>query len=74
MPFRDLESGELVTAQVPSVFSPFMIDGVVADVGVRHMPPVVLAGDVVISVSPNNSQGGRFDDHRHTALHNVSDI
>jgi hypothetical protein len=47
---------------------------VVADVGVRHMPPVVLAGDVVISVSPNNSQGGRFDDHRHTALHNVSDI
>jgi hypothetical protein len=51
MPFRDRDSGQQVTAQVPFVLSPFMIDGGAASVGVRHMAPGVPAGDVVISAS-----------------------
>jgi uncharacterized circularly permuted ATP-grasp superfamily protein len=51
MPFLDRESGRQVTAQVPFVLSPFMIDGAAASVGVRHMSPDAVARDVVISVS-----------------------
>jgi hypothetical protein len=51
MPFLDQESGRRVTAQVPLVLSPFMIDGVAASVGVRHMCPDTPAGDVVISAN-----------------------
>jgi hypothetical protein len=51
MPFLDRDSGKQVIAQVPYVVSPFMIDGVAADIGVRHMGPDAPAGDVVISVS-----------------------
>jgi hypothetical protein len=51
MPFRDQETGQQVTAQVPFVLSPFMIDGGAASVGVRHAGPGVPAGDVVISAS-----------------------
>ena len=50
MPFRDQDSGQQVTAQVPFVLSPFIIDGAAASVAVRHMGPGVTAGDVVISV------------------------
>jgi hypothetical protein len=50
MPFRDQDSGQQVTAQVPFVLSPFIIDGAAASVAVRHMGPGVPAGDVVISV------------------------
>ena len=48
MPFHDRDSGGQVTAQVPFVLSPFMIDGAAASVAVRHMGPGVPAGDVVI--------------------------
>jgi hypothetical protein len=51
MPFRDHDSGQQVTAQVPFVLSPYMIDGAAASLAVRHMGPDVPAGDVVISVS-----------------------
>jgi hypothetical protein len=51
MPFRDQDSGQQVTAQVPFVLGPFVIDGVAASVAVRHMGPGVPARDVVISVS-----------------------
>jgi hypothetical protein len=39
MPFLDRHAGQLVTAQVPVVLSPFMIDGAAATVLVRHMGP-----------------------------------
>jgi hypothetical protein len=51
MPFRDQDSGQEVTAQVPFVLSPFIIDGAAASVAVRHTGPGVTAGDVVISAS-----------------------
>jgi hypothetical protein len=51
MPFRDHESGLQVTAQVPYVLSPYIIDGAAASLAVRHMGPGVPATDVVISVS-----------------------
>jgi hypothetical protein len=51
MPFHDQESGQRVTAQVPFVLSPFIIDGAAASLAVRHMGPGVAAGDVVISTS-----------------------
>jgi hypothetical protein len=51
MPFRDQVSGQQVTAQVPFVLSPFIIDGAAASLAVRHMGPGVPARDVVISVS-----------------------
>jgi hypothetical protein len=50
MPFRDRETGQQVTAQVPFVLSPFMIDGAAASILVRHMAPGVPAGDVVIGM------------------------
>ncbi|HEY0543092.1 MAG TPA: hypothetical protein VGD53_32355 [Actinoallomurus sp.] len=50
MLFRDQDSGQQVTAQVPFVLSPFMIDGAAASVMVRHMGPGVPAGDVVINM------------------------
>lgn len=50
MPFLDRASGQQVTAQVPFLLSPFVIDGAAADVSVRHMTPDVPAYDVVISV------------------------
>ncbi|WP_214370128.1 hypothetical protein [Pseudonocardia sp. H11422] len=49
MPFRDRDSGQRVTAQVPFVLSPFIIDGAAASLAVRHMSPGVPAEDVVIS-------------------------
>ena len=51
MPFRDHDSGQQVTAQVPYVLSPYIVDGAAASLAVRHMGPGVPAGDVVISVS-----------------------
>jgi hypothetical protein len=51
MPFRDQDSGQQVTAQVPFVLGPFIIDGAAASVAVRHMGPGVPARDVVISAS-----------------------
>jgi hypothetical protein len=51
MPFRDQDSGRQVSAQVPFVLGPYMIDGAAASVAVRHMGPAVPAGDVVISAS-----------------------
>jgi hypothetical protein len=51
MPFRDQNSGRQVSAQVPFVLSPYIIDGAAASVAVRHMGPGVPAGDVVISAS-----------------------
>ncbi|MEN3267019.1 MAG: hypothetical protein V7646_3913 [Pseudonocardia sp.] len=50
MPFRDQDSGQQVTAQVPFVLSPFMIDGAAASVMVRHMGPGAPARDVVINM------------------------
>ena len=50
MPFRDRDSGQQTTAQVPFVLSPFIIDGAAASVSVRHMGPDVSAQDVVINV------------------------
>ena len=49
MPFRDRDSGQQTTAQVPFVLSPFIIGGAAASVSVRHMGPGDFAGDVVIS-------------------------
>ncbi|GAA1252079.1 hypothetical protein GCM10009609_14270 [Pseudonocardia aurantiaca] len=51
MPFRHQDSGQQVTARVPFVLSPFIIDGAAASVAVRHMGPGVPARDVVISAS-----------------------
>lgn len=51
MPFLDRESGRRVAKRVPFVLSPYMIDGAVSDIGVRHTGPDTPAGDVVISVS-----------------------
>jgi hypothetical protein len=51
MPFRDQDSGRQVSAQVPYVLGPYMIDGAAASVAVRHMGPDVPVGDVVISAS-----------------------
>jgi hypothetical protein len=51
MPFRDQDSGQQVTAQVPFVLSPFIIDGAAASVAVRHMGPGIAAWDQVISAS-----------------------
>jgi hypothetical protein len=51
MPFRDRDSGQQVTAQVPFVLSPFIVDGAAASLAVRHMGPGVPARDVVISAS-----------------------
>ena len=49
MPFRDRDSGQQTTAQVPFVLSPFIIDGAAASVSVRHMGPGDSARDVVIN-------------------------
>jgi hypothetical protein len=51
MPFRDQDSGQQITARVPFVLGPYIIDGVAASVAVRHMGPDVPARDVVISTS-----------------------
>jgi hypothetical protein len=51
MPFRDQDSGQQITAQVPYVLGPYVIDGTAASVAVRHMGPGVPARDVVISMS-----------------------
>jgi hypothetical protein len=51
MPFRDQDTGQQVSAQVPFVLSPFIIDGAAASLAVRHMGPGVPTGDVVISAS-----------------------
>ena len=51
MPFHDRESGQRVTAQVPFVLGPYLIDGAAASVAVRHMGPDVASQDVVISAS-----------------------
>jgi hypothetical protein len=48
MPFHEPDSGQQITAQVPFVLSPFMIDGAAAGIYLRHMGPHVPAGDVVI--------------------------
>jgi hypothetical protein len=49
MPFRDRDSGHQVTAPVPFVLSPFIVDGAAASGAVRHMIPGGPAADVVIS-------------------------
>jgi hypothetical protein len=49
MPFHDPDSGQQVTAQVPFVLSPFIIDGAAASVLVRHTGPNVSNQDVVIN-------------------------
>jgi hypothetical protein len=51
MPFHDRDTGQRVTAQVPFVLSPFIIDGAAASVVVRHMGPGVATRDVVIGAS-----------------------
>jgi hypothetical protein len=51
MPFHDRDAGEQLTAQVPFVLSPFLIDGAAASVKVRHMGPGVPTRDVVIGAS-----------------------
>jgi hypothetical protein len=48
MPFLDQDSGQQVTAQVPYVLSPFVIDGAAASVLVRHTTPSAPMRDVVI--------------------------
>jgi hypothetical protein len=48
MPFRDQDSGQQVTAQVPYVLSPFVIDGAAASVLVRRTTPSAPMRDVVI--------------------------
>jgi hypothetical protein len=50
MAFLDRASGQQVSAPVPFLLSPFLIDGAAADVSVRHMTPDVPAHDVVIAV------------------------
>ncbi|WP_433286326.1 hypothetical protein ACQPZQ_30125 [Pseudonocardia sp. CA-142604] len=46
--FHELDSGQQITAEVPFVLSPFMIDGVAGNLYLRHMGPYVAAGDLVI--------------------------
>jgi len=48
MPFRDQCSGQQVTAQVPFVLGPFVIDGAAASVWVRHTTPADPNQNVVI--------------------------
>ncbi|GAA3057988.1 hypothetical protein GCM10010464_23200 [Pseudonocardia yunnanensis] len=48
MPFLDPDSGQQVTAQVPYVLSPFVIDRAAASVLVRHTTPGAPMRDVVI--------------------------
>ena len=48
MPYLDQDSGQQITAQVPFVLSPFVIDGAAASVWVRHLPPGAPNQDVVI--------------------------
>jgi hypothetical protein len=49
MPFRDQDSGQQVTASVPFVLSPFLVDGAAASIHVRHMGPGAPVQDVVIN-------------------------
>ena len=51
MAFLDRDSGQRVTARVPLVLSPFMIDCAAASLAVRHMSPDVSVGNVVISAN-----------------------
>lgn len=51
MPFLDRDTGQQLSAQVPFVLSPFMVDHHAASVGVRHMPPHAPTEDVIIGVS-----------------------
>ena len=48
MPFHDRETGQQITAQVPFVLSPFIIDGAAASIKLRHMGPGAPTRDVVI--------------------------
>jgi hypothetical protein len=48
MQFHERDSGQQITAEVPFVLSPFMIDGVAGSLYLRHMGPYVAAGDLVI--------------------------
>ena len=48
MPFLDQDSGQEITARVPYVLSPFVIDGAAASVLVRHTTPGAPMRDVVI--------------------------
>jgi hypothetical protein len=50
MTFFDQTSGGQHSAEVPFLLSPFMIDGAIADISVRHMTPDVPDHDVVIAV------------------------
>ncbi|HEY4418704.1 MAG TPA: hypothetical protein VGN22_04270, partial [Pseudonocardia sp.] len=56
MPFHDRDSGRRVTAQVPFVLGPYLIDGAAASVAVRHMGPDVPSHDVVIGASRGGYQ------------------
>jgi len=56
MPFYDRDTGGQVTAQVPFVLGPYLIDGAAASVAVRHMGPDVPSRDVVISASRGGYQ------------------
>jgi hypothetical protein len=56
MPFHDRDSGRQVTAQVPFVLGPYLIDGAPASVAVRHMGPDVPSQDVVIGASRGGYQ------------------
>jgi len=56
MPFHDRDSGRQVTAQVPFVLGPYLIDGAAASVAVRHMGPDVPSQDVVIGASRGGYQ------------------
>jgi hypothetical protein len=86
MPFRDQDSGQQITARVPFVLGPYIIDGVAASVAVRHMGPDVPARDVVISTSrgacqstallapepPAHDPGGWFGKGGQLDQHNVN--
>ena len=56
MPFYDRDTGRQVTAQVPFVLGPYLIDGAAASVAVRHMGPDVPSQDVVISANRGGYQ------------------
>jgi hypothetical protein len=56
MPFHDRDTGRQVTAQVPFVLGPYLIDGTAASVAVRHMGPDVPSRNVVISASRGGYQ------------------
>jgi hypothetical protein len=60
MPFRDRDSGQRVTAQVPFVLGPYVIDGAAASVAVRHTGPGAPTRDVVI--------GARWGAHPNAAV------